>query len=277
MNRWHLSILLAAGWLILMGLFSNRLPSLLAQLPTPTPDAEGNIYVIVQPNDSLWSIAASAGITMQALLDLNNLTETSIIIPGQLLLIGQTAPPETPLPPSPTPWITKPPPPPTATAVPPPRTALCLQSFSDINRNGSHDPGEPFRGAVAFTVFNEQEVIGNYVSDGSSKPFCLEGLEPGEYQITRSVNQNEILTTDGNWTIVLARGNVVELAFGSYSAGSDTANRAIVGETFVALTPSPAVETGDNGRLPVIFIGAGLVVIFMLAGWFRLRHQQRKQ
>jgi LysM repeat protein len=264
--------------LLLALLLSYPHTGLAQQPPTHTPDAEGNIYVVVQPNDSLWSIAANAGISMQALLDLNDLTEASIIIPGQLLLIGQAAPPETPLSPTPTPtpWITKPPPPPTATAVPPPRTAICLKAFSDVNRNGSHDPGEPFRGAVAFTVFNEQEVIGNYVSDGSSKPFCLEGLEPGEYQITRSVSQNETLTTEGNWTIVLAQGNVVELAFGSYSAGSDApTNRAIVGESSIEITPTPAVETNANGRFSIIFIGAGLVVLFMLAGWFQLRFKKR--
>ena len=43
------------------------------ETPTSTPDAEGNIYVIVQPNDSLWSIAARAGISLPELLELNGI------------------------------------------------------------------------------------------------------------------------------------------------------------------------------------------------------------
>ncbi len=276
-------ILHNSPFLILLALLlAAPLPALAQQPPTPTPDAAGNIYVIVQANDSLWSIAARAGIGLDELLALNDLTEDSVIVPGQRLLIGQAEPTVTPtlfIPP--TAAATKPPPPP-ATAVPLPRTAICLTAFADLNRNGTHDAGEPFKAAVAFTVFNAQQVVGNTVTDGSSEPYCLENLEPGEYNITRSVGPNETLTTTGDWTLMLAQGNVIELAFGSYTAVTPTSiNPTPIGETAVATLPAPPSPTPDNdaenGRVTFTFIGVGVVVIFLAAGWFirRLTKQNK--
>lgn len=252
--------------LLLTGaLLSGLRPVLAQENPTPTPDTEGNIFVIVQPNDSLWAIAARAGIPLAELLALNNLTESSIIAPGDRLLIGRGEPaaaPTEPLPP-PSPTATRPPPPPTATAVPPPPTAICLKAFADLNRDGKHNAGEPFKASVAFTIFTQQAVVANYVTDGASEPYCLQNLAPGDYHITRSIGQGEILTTQGDWTISLAPGNVIELAFGSYTAVTpivtpiQSVNRA---------TPAPRTADEGNGRSPFIFIGAALVVIFLLAG-----------
>ncbi|MCP4426193.1 MAG: LysM peptidoglycan-binding domain-containing protein [Chloroflexi bacterium] len=253
--------------------------STLAQAPpTPTPDAEGNIYVIVQANDSLWGIAARAGIGLDELLTLNNLTEDSIITPGQKLLVGRQPPPPTPtvaIPPTSTPTR---PPPPTATAVVPPSAAICLKAFSDLNRNGVHNPGEPFRAAVAFTIFNEEKVIANVLADGVSEPYCLENLEPGEYKITRSISPEETLTTAGDWTITLAPGNVVELAFGSYTAVTPTAaNPETVGELPTGAAPLNQTEPLENGRVNSIFIGAALVVIFLLAIWLIRQTKKHKE
>ncbi len=266
-------------FLLLLGLLLASLsPALAQQPPTPTPNTEGNIYVIVQANDSLWAIAARAGISLAELLALNNLTEDAIITPGQRLLVGQGPPPVTPtIPVPPTLTPTKPPPPPSATAVPPPRTALCLQAFADLNRNGVHDAGEPFKAAVAFTVFNDREVVGNYVTDGISEPYCLENLTAGEYKITRSVRKDETLTTEGDWTIILAPGNVVEMVFGSYTAVTPT---PVTPPAIRAATPEPpsaqTSEVVENGRPNSIFIGASLVVIFLLAGWLFNRRLNQK-
>lgn len=259
-----------------MALISPNLHFVLAQEnPTPTPDAEGNIFVIVQPNDSLWAIAARAGIPLAELLALNNLTESSIISPGDRLLIGRGEPAVTPTEsgPPPSPTATRPPPPPTATAVPPPPTAICLKAFTDLNRDGKHNAGEPFKASVAFTIFTEQAVVANYVTDGASEPYCLQNLAPGDYNITRSIGQGETLTTQGDWTIALAPGNVAELAFGSYTAvipivtPIQSVNRA---------TPAPRTTDEGNGRSPFIFIGAVLVVILLLAGgWLIYQLQNR--
>ena len=52
-----------------------------------TPRADGSIVHIVGFGQTLWTISALYGITVDALMALNNLTETSIIYPGDELII----------------------------------------------------------------------------------------------------------------------------------------------------------------------------------------------
>ncbi|MBP6469566.1 MAG: LysM peptidoglycan-binding domain-containing protein [Chloroflexi bacterium] len=219
------------GMGVLLGLAGRPLPLLAQTFPTPTPDAEGNIYVEVQVNDSMWSIAARAGITLQTLFDLNGLTENSIVKPGDRLLIGRVEPLPTDTP-EPTATPTLGPPTPTRTPLPLPETAVCLSAFDDLNRDGAQEAGEPLRGAVAFTIFTEQAVVANYITNGLSEPHCLT-LEPGTYRITRSIGRGETLTNDGDVAVLLLLGNVIDLTFGSYTG-------ATVGETAVPNTATPA-------------------------------------
>jgi LysM repeat protein len=244
-------------------------------IPTATPDAEGVIYVIVQPNDSLWALAAGAGVSLQDLLAYNNLTEDDIIQPGQVLIIGYgtPAPTATVELPTATPTATRLPPTPTQTAEPPPRTAICLKAFIDNDRDGTHDVGEPFRTAVAFTVFNEETVVGNYITDGVSEPYCLEDLSPGDYKITRSIARDETLTTAGNWALTLTRGNVLNLEFGSYQKDDAT---VVTANTPEAVTePTIAAESevasqsdipGDDRGLGGLAVAGFIVVGILLLG-----------
>lgn len=223
---------LLAGWL---WVGERPLPAhAQIELPTATPDAEGNIYVIVQPNDSMWAIAARAGITLERLWQLNGLSEGSVIKPGDRLLVAQVEAEPTPTP-EPTERPTLPPPTPSRTPPPAPVTAVCLSAFADENQDGVHDPGEPLRAAVAFTIFNEQAVVANYISDGRSEPHCLE-LPPGTYRLTRSVGRDEALSNDGDVALLLRSGDLVKLAFGSY-------NRVDEMMTETAVAPEPA-ESG---------------------------------
>jgi len=96
-------------------------PSTPGRTPTPTPTrAEQTVYV-VQGGDSLWKIAESYDITVDALTEANGISKDDVIHPGQELVIpvpGQALP--TTLPPSPT--LTPTPLPVTPTAVPPTST-----------------------------------------------------------------------------------------------------------------------------------------------------------
>jgi hypothetical protein len=242
---------------------------------TATPDAEGIIYVVVRPNDSLWAIASHADITLQELLAFNNLRENSIIHPGDVLIIGFGTPPPTVtvVLPTSTPTATRPPPTPTQTTVPPPRTAICLMAFDDLDRDGTFDAQESFKSAVAFTVFDEESVVNNYISDGLSEPFCLEGLVPGEYKITRSVSRDETLTTVGDWSLTLAGGDVVNLEFGSYvgvevASSSETTPPAPEFEAAAvdgAITPeSDSKVEKEVGRSSILIVS--LVVALVLVG-----------
>lgn len=266
-------------WLILLGGFFafGPMPMLLAQeLPTATPDAEGVIYAIVQPNDSLWGIAARSGISLTELLDLNNLTESALIQPGDRLIVGLVAPPETPTPEaSATVVATRPPPTPSPTLPPPPVTVICLVAFADENGNGEREPAEPLQAGVAFTVFTAEGVVANYVTDGNSEPYCLTDLAPGDYQITRSVGREETLTNSGNRTVILAAGDQVMLGFGGLlgstptpttTAVSPTQPAAIIGSDVAApLVEAPPLPDDNQAGRPFL-IGAGILIGILLIG-----------
>ncbi len=245
--------------------------SILAQDdPTSTPDPEGNIYYIVQPNDSLWSIAARSGLRLQELLELNGITEDTVVNPGDQLLIGRGEPPATPT--SDVPTATLPPPFPSATPVPI-RTAVCMAAFDDVNRNGKFENGEGLLPGVAFTVFNDQTVVANYITDGVSEPFCLESLLPGTYHVTRSISPNEILTTKGDWALTLIAGSELNLSFGSYKE-SERNNDGVDTETLFetriagtpAATPTSGTATNENtiADTPLIMLLLGIGVFALL-------------
>jgi hypothetical protein len=84
------------------------------------PDADGAIYHEVQSGQAAWTIAARYGLTLEELYALNDLTEESVIHPGDQLLIR---PANTPVPTETNPpTATSPPPTDTGTPTPPPTT-----------------------------------------------------------------------------------------------------------------------------------------------------------
>jgi hypothetical protein len=248
--------------------------------PTPTPDEAGVIYIIVQPNDTMWAIAGRAGITLAELLALNGLQESDFIVPGQQLIVGYGEPPTTPTPDiSLTPTATLPPPTPRPPSPTPPVTAVCLSAFHDNNGNGLFEAGEPLRAAVAFTVYTNEAVVANYVTDGQSEPFCI-SLAPGSYQIARSVGAQEVLTTGGSQAIILNQGDLLSLAFGGQMRGATAvppttplmANEegaarpypgepalVVVGSTPAAAAPPPS--SGGQPATPISLIPLAAVII----------------
>ncbi|MFN2136731.1 MAG: LysM peptidoglycan-binding domain-containing protein [Candidatus Promineifilaceae bacterium] len=241
------------------------------ELPTATPDAEGIIYVVVQPDDSLWGIAARAGLTIPELLALNDLDESVVLQPGDRLIVARVEPPATATSSIPTPTL--PPPTPTATAVQL-RTAICFIAYKDLNQDGHFDPGEPSRPSVAFTIYNEQEVVTNYVTDGLSEPHCLENLTPGVYHVTRSVGKNETLTTEGDWALTLGSGTVLNLAFGSFDGRSQGLEPTLSADeqlsTRVVLTPAATPTTAPTATpasisRPTLMAGLAVAILALLA------------
>ncbi len=271
--------------------------------PTPTPNADGVIIVIVQVGDTLWSVAARAGLTLDELLELNDLTRDSFIQPGQPLIIGYaegSAPPSGPgggsattvtvtvtAAANPSQTVTPQPtatPPATATPQPTPEPvavsetggSICLKAFDDTNRNGLHDAGEPLRPAVAFTITNAdtQSVTTNYITDATTDSYCVTGLASGSYLITRSKAENEAMTTPDNWAVAMVDGATMNLVFGSYlDLSSPTPVAAAVSDTedtnaaATSLTEDdPAAEEGSNGIITGIVIAVVALAILLLVG-----------
>lgn len=257
--------------------------------PTATADAEGVIYSEVRPNDSLWAVAVRAGITLPELLELNDLSENDIIQPGQLLIIGYGTPAPTATVdlPAATATSTRPPPTPTATAEPPPQTGICLVAFNDTNGDGRRDAGEPLRAAVAFTIFDEQAVVANYVTDGLSEPYCLEGVAAGNYQVTRSIGLDETLTGAGDRGVIVTEGNVIHLEFGSYSGpappAEETANSSEANGTPLVTSAdvqaAPGREAGPAGILsnPFVATVAAAAALFLIGLFLYLARNRRNK
>lgn len=257
-------------FLLLLFFVLSALPLYAQDDPIATPDADGRLYIIVQPGDTLWAVVDRAGISMEEMLALNNMAIDDLLQPGDKLLIGIIAPTITP-----TPVATATPtlPPPTAVFTPlPPPTSICIIAFVDEDGNGIHNTGEPLRPAVAFTIFNASSVIGNHVTNGISEPFCWEGLATGEYKITRSVGRDEMLTTAGDWTLTLNAGDELELLFGSRTVAGAQATitrpalQPIMPTAGVPITPAPPPELVEGNDGFNFFNLLWLLPIFMILG-----------
>lgn len=260
-----------------------------AVVPTATPDAEGVIYSVVGANDSLWSIAAKAGITLDDILSYNNLTKDDFVIAGDRLIIGFGEPgggepeadvaeaedtaiadaaeggTEAEAPPEPAPL---------PTPTPEPESAgmggrICLAAFNDVNQNAYQDSAEPLLANVAFTVTSGNSVVSNYISDGVSEPYCITGLDAGVYQIARSVADDEQLTTDSSWTVALTEDGAVALAFGSVrgapGSGDAIADASVQPvEVDSAETVAEASAASDSNTTRNVVLALVIVVLLML-------------
>ncbi len=284
----------------------NPAPTAVAQAPanapTATPDADGNIYYEVQEGDSFWSIAARHGLSIDEIYELNNASEGDFVQPGQRLIVGQGAPPAA------TPEedeaaegedsegaeadeegaeseadaetdaeATAEP-----TSVPPTPTEasregeVCVAAYSDENQNGQRDAGEPLRPNVTFSIYTGEQVLVNYVTDGTTEPYCIT-LESGNYRIARSAAPDETLTTEGEWAISVSAGSEQRFEFGSYSDSGEASGDVQVadagsagGASETAAEEGAQVEEGsaqqEGGMTRVIVSAAVVVAVLLLLG-----------
>lgn len=262
-----------------------------ASPPTSTPNAEGIIYSVVQSGDSIWSIAAKAGLTLDEILELNDLDKDDFVNVGDLLIVGHGDPPGTEEEAAPegeaaeateTEADATPTPEPattdqedeTAAALErveePSGASICLSAFKDANQDGARDEDEPLRSAVAFTISDVEKVVSNYVTDGASEPFCIQGLAPGNYQITRSIASGEVITNESSQTVSLEAGQSKTLEFGSHQdsnavaqlelASASSSSNSLAGSTVGA-------QDGEGeGGVSGVFIAAVVIAVLLLVG-----------
>lgn len=220
-------------------------------LPTPMPD--GRIVYTVKPGDSMWHIAAVAGLTVEQLKAMNNLTSTVVSV-GQQLVIGQVTPAE---PPTPVPTATLEGPPPTETPTPAPVLAtgtgeVCVLLYDDANGNGLRDSGEGLVAGGQFTVTDPSGApVDGYTTTGAeTEAECFEQLAEGSYTIGVGIPAGYNPTTSTNYPLPLQKDSVVNLEFGAQKSGDTGATQGGV--------------TG-GGRLQTALFGAAGVVFLLLA------------
>lgn len=268
-------ILILVTALVLGGMFLNLVPGSPAQaapnpqltsFPTPTPGSDGRILYTVQQYDTLWRIAAIAGISVVNLRDLNNLDPEDGVYPGQVLYLGlggpaaqeatqaPSAPQDTPVP--------------TLTPIPGNGT-LCVLLFEDINGDSMRQEEEISLSGGAINISNRDNSVSITADTPDHDPFsetldyyCEEGLQEGDYNVSVAIPEGYNPTTALNSPVELLAGDITYLTFGA-QAGS-----VVIEEN----TPPPE----SSSSTPLL----GIIGLVMLLGgvglgvysvWFRKR------
>ncbi len=125
-------------------------PRPLTPIERLTPEADGKYYHVISSGETLSWIAAYYDISVTDLMAWNGLNSSSIIIPGQKLLLQVTPPATdtvTPGPPTATFTATTPAPTPTATRTPPPPTASVTPDAAQLSVAGGGSPAVWFLSA----------------------------------------------------------------------------------------------------------------------------------
>jgi hypothetical protein len=221
--------------------------------PTPTPGADGRILYTVQAGDTLWRIAAVAGIPLEELRQLNNMSADDVLIQGQVLLLGLGGPGA---PPPGEPGATQPV---EETVTPGPTQIMdagevCVLLFADIN-------GDALRQDIEMGILGGEvsvtERLGTYSDKKPTKAgdpevdalTCFENAPPGNYNVTMAIPEGWNETTVLTKTIELAPGDISYLNFGAQLSGLGAAQDSDDGG-------------GEDGRSPLL----GILGILILLG-----------
>jgi hypothetical protein len=195
----------------------------------------------------------------------------------------------TPIPPTFTPTSEIPPtetssptPIPTDTPLPPQGGVICVNAFSDDNANGLHEPDEGYMAGVTFTIAQDNQVVVQGVSTGTSTAVCFENIPAGTYVVAQVVPRNLEMTTAASATINVTDGTTVSLDFG-------TRVKTDMDDEEIGENPSPTPAGSDDTNqdsdsssgeginwLAIIGLAAIFVAILLLGVLiFLLLRQQR--
>ncbi len=197
----------------------ERPPAQPTAFPTPTPRSDGRIVYIVQEDDTLWRIAAIAGLSLEELMALNGIQPGDFLTPGTELFLGtasprgaegqdsdvQAGPTEIPL--TPTPIVGT--------------GDICVLLFEDINGDGRLDEGEPaLAGGQISVVALTGDMVGEYTTEAldleiAPVGYCFEELRNGDYNVSAAVPPNYNPTTGLNVPVSLSPGEIQYLQFGA--------------------------------------------------------------
>jgi hypothetical protein len=185
---------------------------------TPTPGPDGRIVYIVQEGDSLWRIAAIAGISVEELMSRNGIQPGDYITEGMELELGIAAPER----PTEIPGVE-----PTAISPqlsPTPISGtgeICVLLFRDENGDARLDEGEEPLPNGQISIADVSGVLaGEHTTDNNPEGYCFEDLERGDYNISAAVPPEHNPTTAMNLPLRLEPGDIQYVQFGAQSSSS---------------------------------------------------------
>jgi hypothetical protein len=214
---------------------------------TPTPGPDGRIVYTVQENDSFWSIAAIAGLTLDELYALNGIQPNDYAVPGMELVLGFAGPTEPTVDPSTV--ITPTPASPTSTPLFS-TGEICILLFNDTNGDARLEDGEPALSGGKISIVDVSGVVAVEATTGENpEGECFEDLEAGDYNVSAAVPEEYNPTTSMSLPIRLIAGDVKYVQFGAQ--------------------PSAAIreQIPDDGRSGSLLLGIfGIFLLFAAGG-----------
>jgi len=203
--------------------------------PTPTPGPDGTIIYIVQDGDTLWRIAAIAGMKPEELAALNGMQINDFLTVGMKLVLGLGGPAEPTIqpgaPPSPTPFP--------ATSTPVFGAGqICVLLYVDENGNARKEDEEPpLAGGQVSVAEVTGGVAGEHQTDANAEGYCFADLSNGDYNVSGAVPPEYNPTTSMNLPVRLKAGDIQYVqfgaqagaAFGSGQAGGEGSKSSVLG------------------------------------------------
>ena len=187
-----------------------------AAYQTPTPNLDGQILYTVQEGDTCTRIFLLTGVTIDAIISLNNLDADCAVFPGQQLLLGEVDP-VTPTPEGPLPTQTPGPPTPTPFEG---SSQICTALFEDLDGNQRRSANEMYLGGGVISVSNRigtfsetQETVGG--DPELVGPVCFEDVPEGEYNLSMGIPDGYNPTTSMNYSLSVSAGDTVVVDFGA--------------------------------------------------------------
>jgi len=234
--------------------------------PQNTQRPDGSTVHTVQAGDTLFGMALAYGVTVDQIMQLNNLQAGDYLQIGQELVVKGPAGPPTPTA-APQPTAA-----PTAAALPQPTpvaavlapSGLCVQAFNDRNGNGLYDNNEELIANVKFIVMADDTQAATYMTNGVDEPHCFTDLPSRAYTVRVEPPMNYVSTTDEQVGVALAAGQTANVSFGTQPpGGKGPAPAAGSGGTTSLLTRYGGVLAGVGG-LGVLLV-AGIVGLFVIS------------
>ena len=202
--------------LLALALLITVVPSVHGQaIVSPTPDFDGNIYYMVQGNDTCLSISLKMGIEIETLRQLNDLDVDCSLIADTRLLLGRilTATPTSG--PTPTPTLVLPTPTPYDG-----NASVCIYLFDDLNGNSTVQGGENgiAGGAVSVT---KRDGVENFTGLTTGiEDLCFPEVPEGRYVISIALPNEYNPTTAMNFELEVKAGDVIQVNFGAQKQAS---------------------------------------------------------
>jgi len=198
-------------------------PPVQARAAIPQPRSitrsDGSMVHIVQAGDTPFGIALAYGVSLDQIMQLNNLKTGDFLQIGQELLIKGPVNPPTPTP-KPQQTATSAAPQPTAIAAVLAPGGLCVQAFNDRNGNGLYDGNEELVANIKFTVWAGDKEVAAYTTTGVNEPHCFAKLSPRTYMVRIESPKGYMPTTDEVVGVALVSGQMAPVSFGVKTGNS---------------------------------------------------------